>query len=175
MASLTIPQSNYTNIQQAIANIATTGQNVIAFGTNYKVGDVPTPDDLTAVGPNGQPAVGWPYFVVRQGKLVGFATGLELNSPGDTGLRGSQLVEPVWDFECYAFYEYLADNPNYGPAATALVTLVQVFIENYTLNGTCALANPHTWSMPYAEIGQQSLIAAKFTVRAYETLYATYQ
>lgn len=172
---LTVSPSNYQAIQQGIASVAQTGQSTIQFNSSsISIGEVPSPDDLQKVDPVTGATAQFPYFSVRQGRLVGFATGLELNAPGDTGMRGIMQIEPVWDFDCYVFYEYRVDVPNYDKTAIALVTMVQTFIENYTINNTCALANPHSWTMPYAQIGNQELVAAKWTLRCYEVLPTSY-
>lgn len=172
---LTSQPSNYLAIQQAIASIAQTGQSTIQFSSgSIKIGEVPAPNDLEAQDALGNFVAGYPFFAVRQGKVAGFATGLAINGAGDAGERGIEIIEPVWDFDCYVFYKYDVKVPNYDLAATALVTMTKLFIENYTLNGTCPLSNPHSWALPYAQIGNQELVAAKWTLRVYEVLSTSY-
>lgn len=173
---LTVDQSNYANIQQAIATIATTGQNTISFNSNsIKIGEVPSPDDIGHQDPVTQVFdASYPFFSVRQGKIVGFATGVDFNGGLDAGERGIMQVEPVWEFDCYVFYPYDVKVPNYDKVATALVTMTQLFLQNYNLNQTCAMSNPHSWSMPYAQIGNTQLVAAKWTLKVFEILSANY-
>lgn len=167
MPNFTVDQTQYTSIIEAIEQLATTQSGLTFNGS--KVYEMPTPEDLQSAG--------YPYFVVRRGKIKAFATGLSLNAGEDDGERGLQQVEPVWDFDCYVLYPYQDAQTNDNLVAQAAVSMAGLFLNQYTLNGmvsSVTLVNPHSWSFPYVQIGDVSLNTAKFTLRVYEVLNSIY-
>jgi hypothetical protein len=170
MPTYAIQPSRVTDITQAIFTLGTSGP--VTFNSS-KMGDVPTPDELSAK--QRQPQAGYPWFSVREPRFVGFAVGAELQTgQAAKSMHGMQGVEPVWEYDIYMLWPYSQSNTNLGVAATAMGQMFIYFGNNYTLSNTCAVSNVHSPEILYLVMGNTELTAVKMCIQAFEILQSTY-